>query len=79
MKLPIFTQPISRMNSSTSVGKIIPNNGRWECGRWLGTAPYCQGDCSQCSPNEQCRSSASGDGHRCASGQKVQCCKFVLP
>lgn len=75
MKLPILNPPITRTDNFTGMGKVVPQG--WECGPWLGTAPYCEGDCSQCAPGEQCRESSWGDGSSCSSGKKVQCCRFV--
>lgn len=43
------------------------------CGRWDGTAPFCDGEC-HCGPGEYCETSPTGDGETCLTGHKARCC-----
>lgn len=40
---------------------------------WVGTAPFCDGECSDCGGNDCIFANNCGDGAACFSGQKVLC------
>ena len=72
MKLPIQSTPIMRYTNTTPIAirGVTPQG----CGPWIGTAPFCGGNCNLCEPGQTCQTDSSGDGAQCLSGNKVRCC-----
>lgn len=74
MKLPTLAAPSRRIARSAAVmGTIAPQKKIYTTD-WIGTAPYCAGDCEYCHKRgENCDQSNCGDGACCNNGWKVRC------
>lgn len=78
MKLPNLAAPnMRRMRSAAVIEKIIPQWKNYTSG-WIGTAPYCAGDCQYCYKHGwECEQDYCGDGACCTNGWKVRCYENV--